>query len=64
MWVIAWQTCLVSSGLTPFCKYEEVRESEGVSNPGEVGLVVSLVGALLGGGAPKEDVALTAQYSA
>ena len=45
-------------------KYEEVSESGGVSNPGEVGLVVSLVGALLGGGVPKEDVAVIAPYSA
>ena len=45
-------------------KHEEVRESGGVSNPGEVGLVVSLVGALLDGGVSKEDVAVIAPYSA
>ena len=45
-------------------KCEEVRESGGVSNPREVDLVVSLVDALLGGGVPREDVAVIAPYSA
>ena len=45
-------------------KYEEVREAGGVSNPGEVGLVVSLVHALLDGGISKQDIAVIAPYSA
>ena len=45
-------------------KYNEVRGFEGVSSLGEVGLVVILVGALLGGGVSREDVAVVAPYSA
>ena len=51
-------------GLTTLGNYGEVSESGGVSNPGEVGLVVSLVVALLNGGISSADVAVIAPYSA
>ena len=41
-----------------------MRGFEGVSNFGEVGLVVSLLGSLLGGGVSREEVAVVAPYSA
>ena len=63
-WAIVWHPCPVPFGLTTLGNYGEVSESGGVSNPGEVGLVVSLVVALLNGGISSADVAVIAPYSA